>query len=87
MESSQTPGLDPGSCGWPDVGGTLLDDTAFPLWNYMRLGCQDGANTLVLEPCTSHWSLSESIVSGKNKICFMRLLFQMYTYIIFIDSV
>ena len=60
----------------------LLAGTASLLWDCKRLGCRDGADTLTWEPYTRYPSLSESITSGKNKVCFVRLLFHTYVYII-----
>lgn len=73
------PWPDPGSGSRPGVGITLAC-TASLLWDCKRLSCRDAADTLIWEPYTRYPSLSESISSGKNKVCFVRLLFHMYVY-------
>ena len=71
------------------VGGLLRESplsaaTAVLLRNCRCLDCQGGADTMMWVPYTHCQYLSECIASGKKEGHFMRLLFHMYVYIIYI---
>lgn len=82
MGSPWGPRLASSSSRWPGEGITLASWHSVSFMELRGLGCQDGADAFIWEPCTTYWSPLESITSGENKVHIMRLLFRMYIYII-----